>query len=107
VEPEQPTVHASYVDDWQAGVDPEIYVNAQLSGFPHQYDVKRGFGKVWYRNFRRGPISLLPALTPEQGQTAIVQTFSSGAFIVKLVEYRLVYAFGPLRTDVAASMPGR
>lgn len=107
VEPEQPTVHASYVDDWQAGVDPEIYVNAQLSGFPHQYDVKRGFGKVWYRNFRRGPISLLPALTPEQGQTAIVQSFSSGAFIVKLVEYRLVYAFGPLRTDVAASMPGR
>jgi len=107
VEPEQPTVHASYVDDWQAGVDPEIYVNAQLSGFPHQYDVKRGFGKVWYRNFRRGPISLLPALTPEQGQTDIVQSFSSGAFIVKLVEYRLVYAFGPLRTDVVASMPGR
>lgn len=107
VEPNQPTVYAQFGDDWQAGVDPEVYVNAQSYGWPHQYDVKRGFGKVWYRNFRRGPIVFLPALTPEQGQTAIVQSFSSGAFIIKLLEYRLVYAFGPLRTDVAGSMPGR
>lgn len=107
IEPSQPTVHARFVDDWQAGVDPEVYVDAQSYGWPNQYAVKRGFGKVWYRNFRRGPIAFLPALTPEQGQTAIVQSFSSGALIIKLVENRLLYAFGPLRTDVAGSMPGR
>lgn len=107
VEPGQPTVYAQYVDDWQTGVDPEVYVEGNMQEVPYMYPIKRGFGKVWYRNFRRGPIQLTPAVSPELGQLALVQRYSSGAQIVLLQSDRIVYAFGPDRKDVAGYLPGR
>jgi hypothetical protein len=107
VEPGQPTVYANYVDDWQAGVDPEVYAEGNMQVVPYMYPIKRGFGKVWYRNFRRGPIQLTPALSPELGQLALVQRYSSGAQIILLQSDRIVYAFGPDRKDVAGYLPGR
>lgn len=107
IEPAQPVVYARFVDDWQAGVDPEVYLAGNMQVVPHQYAVTRGFGKVWYRVFRRGPIVLIPALTPEQPTNALVQSYSSGSIIIKLINERIVYAFGPDRQDVAAYLPGR
>lgn len=107
IEPNQPLVYAAYIDDWVTGVDPEVYLDGNASAIPATYPIKRGFGKVWYRVFRRGPIMLAPALTPEQGQPALVQRYSSGAFIVKLLHDRILYAFGPNRTDVVGYLPGR
>jgi hypothetical protein len=107
VEPDQPTVYATYIDDWQADVDPEVYVEGNMQVTPVTYPITRGFGKVWFRVFRRGPIQLTPALTPELGQLALVQRYSSGAQIILLQSDRSVYAFGPNSKDVADYMPGR
>lgn len=106
IEPGQPTVHATYVDDWQAGVDPEVYVEGNMQMAPYMYAIKRGFGKVWYRSFRRGPIQLTPALSPEIAQFALVQRYSSGSQIVLLQSDRVVYAFGQNRNDVAGYLLG-
>lgn len=110
VEPAAPTVYAVFVDDWVSGVDPEVYqASSGIDPVAHAqtYPIGRGFGKVWYRAFRRGPIVLTPALSPETPTQAIVQSFSSGAFVVKLINERILYAYGPDRHDVAGYLPGR
>ena len=107
IEPGQPTVYANYADVWNPLLDPEVYVEGNMQVVPYMYPVKRGFGKIWYRYFRRGPIPLIPALSPELGQLALVQRYSSGSQIILLQSDRIVYAFGPDRTDVAGYLPGR
>jgi hypothetical protein len=107
IEPGTPTVYQRFVDDWTSGVDPEVYVAGNASVVPIEYPVVRGFGKVYYRAFRRGPIGIVPALTPERSQPAIVQRFTSGVVIVKLMTDRVVYGFGPARTDAPMWLPGR
>lgn len=107
VEPGQPTIYAKFADDWQAGIDPEVYAEGNMQVVPYSYPLTRGFGKVWFRSFRRGPIQLTPALSPEVGQMALVQRYSSGALIILLQNDRIVYAFGPNRDDVAGYLPGR
>ena len=103
VEALQPTVYANYIDDWQAGVDPDTY----LAGTAPYYPIMRGFGKVWFRAFRRGPIQIAPAVTAERPQMAIVQRYSSGATIVKLIDDHSVYAYGASRLDVATYLYDR
>jgi hypothetical protein len=103
VEEHQPTAYANYFDDWQVGVDPDTY----LAGVAPYYPIMRGFGKVWFRAFRRGPIQIAPAVTAERPQMAIVQRYSSGAVIVKLIDDHSVYAYGPSRLDVATYLYDR
>lgn len=110
VEPGQPTVHAEFVDDWVSGVDPEVYqASSSIDATAHSqtYPISRGFGKVWYRAFRRGPVTIAPALSPETPTRALVQTYSSGGFLIKLINERIVYAYGPDRHDMTGYLPGR
>lgn len=110
VEPGKPTVYAKFVDEWVSGVDPEVYLESTgIDPVAHAltYPIARGFGKVWFRAFRRGPITIAPALSPETPTRAIVQTYSSGGFLIKLINERIVYAYGPDNHDVAGYLPGR
>jgi hypothetical protein len=103
VRPGNPTVQQRFDDRWQEGVDPVDYF---AQGQPGVYPPKRGFGKVYFQNFRRGPESPGFGVEPERPERATVQRFGSGATLVLLEGEGNVYAFGydPLQY---ASFPRR
>jgi hypothetical protein len=92
VRPGNPTVQQRFNDTWQEGVDPVDYFGP--SGQPGVYPPRRGFGKVYHQNFRRGPESPGFGIEPERAERATVQRFTSGATVLLLHGEGNVYAFG-------------
>jgi hypothetical protein len=92
-------VQRRFSDTWLEGVDPVEYF-AQTQ--PGVYPPRRGFGKVYFQNFRRGPESPGFGVEPERPERATVQRFGSGATLVLLEGEGVVYAFGAEDTQYAS-----
>jgi hypothetical protein len=88
--------YARYDDPWQEGDPEELGVEAPEG----MYAPKRGFGQIWWRHYRRGPVQLGWATEPEHAERAVAQAFSSGAMVM-WVDGQNVYAFGPDRLQVS------
>jgi len=98
VRPGNPTVQQRFDDRWQEGVDPVDYFPQTQ---PNVFPPRRGFGKVYFENFRRGPESPGFGTEPERPERATVQRFGSGATLVLLHGEGAVYAFGAEATQYA------
>ncbi len=88
-----PAYERSYVrydDTWQEG-DPPLNLQAPEG----KYAPVRGFGRVWYRYYRRTPPYLGWGIEPERGEQAMVQQFTSGATVIWLKNEEMIYALGP------------
>ena len=90
VRPGNLTVQQRFSDTWQEGVDPIDYFAAGGGVYPP----RRGFGKVYFQHFRRGPESPGFGVEPERAERATVQRYTSGATVLLLHGEGAVYAFG-------------
>lgn len=95
--PGDPFIFGHTSDTWQAGVDPEDYPISAPAGL---YPPRRGFGKVWWMTFRRGPNFIGLGIEPERAEQATVQRTSSGALLVRLQQTGWFYAFGRSSYDL-------
>ncbi|MEN9937030.1 MAG: hypothetical protein RLZZ387_3609 [Chloroflexota bacterium] len=102
VRPGNPVVHQRFDDTWQEGVDPVDYLGAQQPGL---YAPRRGFGKVWFLHFRRGPESPGLGVEQERAERAVVQRFGTGATAVRLVGEGTTYVFGAQAEQFAEVRP--
>jgi hypothetical protein len=97
-EPGSPLIYGRAADTWQEGVDPVDYGIRAPAGL---YPPLRGFGKVWWMAFRRGPNFIGFGLEPERSERATIQRFSSGAVLVRLAGSGEFFGFGRTARDLS------